>query len=289
MSLDDSYAACRAITQKHARSFYFSSHTLPASKRRDAYAVYAFCRHMDDEVDLAESDEARAAALARLRQLTQAAFDPAGAGEFTALDWMAAFRDTCQRRLIPQQHFLDLLAGVEMDHGRVRLQTWEELRKYCYHVASVVGLMMVHVLAEPRDEMLEPAIDLGLGMQLTNILRDISEDFENDRIYLPAEELECFGLDESWIRDQRADGKWLEFMRWQIDRAREFYVSSEKGIRLLPRDGSQLTVWLMREIYAAILDEIEKVKLNNFGQRVHTSTTRKLQLAFRAWRRSILG
>ncbi len=179
------------MTRHHAKTFYFASHVLPAQKRNDAYAVYAFCRHVDDQIDLAPDEAARLRALADLSHLLHAACQSdAGAGYFeNSLPWLCAFRETVQRRAIPASYFEDLLTGVEMDRGRVRLQTWEELDRYCYHVAAVVGLIMVHVLTEPAPELLKPARDLGTEMQLTNILRDIAEDWQRDRLYLPSYEL----------------------------------------------------------------------------------------------------
>jgi phytoene synthase len=282
-----SYTACRRITRRHARSFYFASHTLPSPKRASAYAIYSFCRHVDDAIDLAQDPAARAAAFAGLRQLTSRLFEKSVApAPDPALPWAVAFQDTARRCKIPQTYFLDLLTGVEMDQSRVRFTTWEELRQYCYHVASVVGLMMVHVLAEPREELLAPAIDLGLAMQLTNILRDVKEDYKRDRIYFPEEEMRQFGVSEDDFARERVSENWRAFMRYQIGRARNYYGMSERGIRLLPQDGSQMTVWLMRTIYAGILDELERADFQVFRGRVFVSTPRKFWLATRAWQQN---
>src|SRR5271156_4645870 len=211
-----SRAACRAMTRHHAKTFYFASHVLPAQKRSDAYAVYAFCRHVDDQIDLAPDEAARLRALADLSHLLHAAYLPGTSAESlqSPLPWLRAFRETIQRRAIPAAYFEDLLKGVEMDRGRVRLQTWDELDSYCYHVAGVVGLIMVHVLTEPTPELLKPARDLGTAMQLTNILRDIREDWERDRLYLPADELEKFGLAEEDIARQRTGDSFQAMVRF---------------------------------------------------------------------------
>jgi phytoene synthase len=146
------------MTAHHAKTFYFASHALPARKRADAYAVYAFCRHVDDRIDLAPDEATRLAGFAELRTLLADAYDFARPpAEAEALPWLEAFRETAQRRAIPRSYFEDLLAGVEMDRGPVRIQNWEELDRYCYHVAGVVGLIMVHVLSEPAPELLRPA------------------------------------------------------------------------------------------------------------------------------------
>jgi phytoene synthase len=282
-SLAASREACRTMTAFHAKTFYFASHTLPSQKRGDAYAVYAFCRYVDDRIDLAPDEAARVAGVADLRALLDAAYAPGGEGTGAAFPWLPAFRETVRRRTIPRAYFDDLIAGVELDRGRVRIETWEELERYCYLVAGVVGLIMVHVLAEPVPELLAPARDLGTAMQLTNILRDIDEDWRRDRIYLPRRDLEKFGLNEEDIAQRRLSDPFRTLLRFEIGRARSYYNQAEPGIRLLPRDGSQRTVRLMSTIYGAILDEIERADYQVFGARRRVSLPRKLWLAARVW------
>ena len=283
VSLSGSRKACLQITRHYAKTFYFASHVLPAQKRSDAYAVYAFCRHVDDQIDLAPDETARLRALADLSHLLHAAYLPgAGAESFESrLPWLRAFRETIQRRAVPSGHFEDLLKGVEMDRGRVRLQTWDELDSYCYHVASVVGLIMVHVLTEPSPDLLKPARDLGTAMQLTNILRDIAEDWQRDRLYLPADELEKFGLTADDIARQRTGDSFRAMMRFQIARARAYYSQAEPGIAALPADGSRFCARLMSTVYGAILDEIERADYQVYRGRVRVSFPRKLWLALK--------
>jgi phytoene synthase len=284
-SLAASRESCRGMTRLHAKTFYFASHTLPPAKRADAYAVYAFCRYVDDRIDLAPEEAARAAGVAELRTLLDTAYAAGGEGMGGTLPWLRAFRETAARRAIPRAYFDDLIAGVELDRGRVRIGTWEELDRYCYLVAGVVGLIMVHVLAEPAPELLAPARDLGTAMQLTNILRDIDEDWQRDRLYLPLRELEKFGLTEEDVAQRRLSDPFRAFMRFQIGRARSYYNQAGPGIRLLPHDGSRRTVRLMSTIYGAILDEIERADYRIFGMRCRVSLPRKLWLAARVWRR----
>jgi len=281
-SLSASREICRGMTRHHAKTFYFASHVLPEQKRIDAYAVYAFCRYVDDQVDLAPDESARQAAFAGLQRILEAAYAP---GEGTSpLPWLPAFRETIRRRSIPINYFSDLLAGVAMDRGQVRFETWDELDRYCYHVASVVGLIMVHVLTEPAPELLKPARDLGTAMQLTNILRDIREDWERDRLYLPLVELEKFGLNADDIAAHRMSGSFRAMMRFQIGRARSYYSYAEVGIAALPNDGSRFCARLMSTIYGAILDEIERVEYEVYRGRVRVSFIRKLWLALKAWK-----
>jgi len=281
--LSASRDACRRMTRHHAKTFYFASHVLPAQKRSDAYAVYAFCRYVDDQIDLAPDEPARLRALADLSHLLHAAYLPGTDAESleASLPWLRAFRETINRRAIPAAYFEDLLQGVEMDRGRVRLQTWSELDRYCYHVAGVVGLIMVHVLAEPAPELLKPARDLGTAMQLTNILRDIAEDWQRDRLYLPADELEKFGLTADDIAHQRTGDSFQAMMRFQIGRARACYSQAEPGILALPTDGSRFCARLMSTIYEAILDEIERAGFQVYQGRVRVSFPRKLWLALK--------
>ncbi len=260
------------MTRHHAKTFYFASHVLPEQKRADAYAVYAFCRYVDDKIDLAPDEAARTKAIAQLGELLRAAYvgDAAVPAQFAALSWLTAFRETIRRRAIPANYFEDLIKGVEMDLGRVRIKDWLELDKYCYHVASVVGLIMVHVLTEPAPELLRPARDLGTAMQLTNILRDIGEDWQRDRVYLPADELERHGLGDADLASQRCDESFRALMRMQ-------------GILGLPDDGSRYCARLMSTVYGAILDEIERADYRVFDRRVRVSLPRKLWLATGAY------
>ena len=185
---------------------------------------------------------------------------------------------------IEKQPFLDLLKGVSMDLGPVRIADWPQLRDYCYHVASVVGLMMARIF-ELRDEAgRERAIDLGIAMQLTNILRDVGEDFAMGRVYLPADEMAAAGVASETLALDRVTEPLRALLRQQAARAREYYRRAEVGIPLLADDGSQFTVWLMRHVYAGILDEIEKLDHEVLRQRAKTSFPRKLVLASRAWR-----
>jgi len=273
------------MTRHHAKTFYFASHVLPLQKRSDAYAVYAFCRYVDDQIDLAPDEAARLRAYADLDHLLHAAYLTGDGSETPGRSkpWLPAFRETIRRRSIPQNYFQDLLTGVEMDRGRVRIKTWDEMDRYCYHVASVVGLIMVHILTEPAPELLKPARDLGTAMQLTNILRDIREDWDRDRLYLPLDELEKFGLTEEDIARHRVTESFRAMMRFQIGRARAFYGHAEPGIAALPNDGARFCARLMSTVYGAILDEIERADFQVYQSRARVTLARKLWLAFKSW------
>jgi len=259
-----SHAAARAVTREHARTFYFASHVLGPAVQRDAYAVYACCRSIDDAIDRAagrgESMRPEVAG-----EILERAFGSGGnrPGE----EWMPAFRETAERKKIQRKWFQDLAVGVAGDAGPVDLRTWEELDLYCYRVAGTVGLMMMRVFGL-EDETAEPrALDLGRGMQLTNILRDVAEDAAAGRIYLPAKEREEYGVEREALLQGRPSGRWKAFMEFQVARAREQYRKSEPGIGQLAAGGPRLATWLMRELYAGILDPIESSGYDVFSRR----------------------
>lgn len=272
-SLLGSYRAAQSITQEHARTFYFSSHVLSAEVRRDACAVYACCRSVDDAVDgaAARGEVVRPEVAG---EILGRAFGEGGAkaGE----EWMPAFRHTVERKKIQRRWFEDLAVGVAGDAGPVDLQTWKELDLYCYRVAGTVGLMMMRVFGSEKNEAEPRAVDLGRGMQLTNILRDVAEDARAGRIYLPAQEREEYGVRREDLLAGRPSGRWAEFMRFQVARAREQYALAEPGIAMLPAGGGRLSTWLMRELYAGILDPIEALGYDVFSKRHSLSIGQKL-------------
>ncbi|NBR63171.1 MAG: phytoene/squalene synthase family protein [Verrucomicrobia bacterium] len=256
--------AARALTREHARTFYFASHVLGSSVQRDAYAVYACCRSIDDAVDraAARGEKVRPEVAA---EMLERAFGSGGSrpGE----EWMPAFRETAIRKKIRRKWLEDLAVGVAGDARPVDLQTWEELDLYCYRVAGTVGLMMMRVFGL-EEETAEPrALDLGRGMQLTNILRDVAEDAAAGRIYLPAKEREEYGIRRDDLLRGRPSGRWKEFMSFQVKRAREQYRKAEPGIGQLAAGGPRLATWLMRELYAGILDPIEESGYDVFARR----------------------
>lgn len=275
-----SHAYCRRRARRHAKSFYFASAALPREKKRAAYAVYAFCRYADDLVDKAGGAKGVDAALARLGE----EFDAIMRQPVGRLPFAPAFAWAVTRYGLEKAPFLLLLKGVAMDLGPVRMADWAALRDYCYHVASVVGLIMARIF-ELRDERgRECAIELGIAMQLTNIIRDVGEDFRLGRVYLPADEMAAHGVTDDDLTGAAASDLLKSLLRAQIARARACYLRAEAGIPLLADDGSQLTVWLMRHVYAGILDEVEEIDFRVTQQRASTSFPRKLALAGRAWR-----
>jgi len=268
--------ACRRITREHARTFYLASACLPRATRAHAYAVYGFCRWVDDGVDSAADRDEAAARLARAHAVLDLAYSrrhvhPA----------VSAFGRAVRDRSIPRPLFDDLLAGMAMDLDLPRYQTYADLDLYCYRVAGVVGLMMAHLFGHRDPGCLPRAVALGTAMQLTNILRDVGEDRARGRIYLPLDELAEFDLDEADILAGRVDDRFRAFMRSQIERARRHYAESELGIPDLSGDSSRLTARAMGRLYAGILDSIEANGYDVFRARARVPGRRKLAILTR--------
>ena len=274
----DPFRASREETRRHAKSFYFASHVLPRQKRMAAYALYAFCRYVDNVVDDIPVEGTAAPSISRIDEVREQ-LDFVYAQSPSMHPRLLAFRETVCAFQIPKELFLDLLRGAKMDLTVQRYATFSELEEYCYRVASTVGLMMARVLGFADDRALVYARHLGTAMQLTNILRDVDEDFQRGRIYLPAEEMHRFGVTDRHLRDHVADEQWDRFMRYQIARARQFYAMAEPGIALLTKDGSQYCVRLMSRIYEGILADIENHGNNVFGYRAHVPLWKKLVIA----------
>ncbi len=300
------YRLAKQVTRQHAKSFFFASYLLFGARRRAAFALYAFCRRLDDMVDEGSAGTAPGelqARLQRARQKVAEVYLPipelAAAHLGTPADrlkstpeqspWdpaeFAALRHAIVRFRIPEQPFQELISGMEMDLTKDRYATFEELDLYCYRVAGVVGLMLTPVLGCSDVRAAAHAADLGRAMQLTNILRDVREDLERGRVYLPADELKSFGLGEDDLRRGQVDDRWRDFMRFQIARARTLYASAGAGVPYLQGFGSQRMVRLMGGIYGDILRVIEARDYDVFSARAWVPGRRKLALAAAAMAR----
>ncbi len=269
-----SYEQCKNYTRSHAKSFYFSSFLLPKEKRSAAYAVYTFCRYADNIVDSSKNDSKQHIE-AQVANLTEFLDEVYTGKEFLGENF-SAFADTVRQYKIPKHYFLELIEGVCFDTKHTRYKTFAELENYCYKVASVVGLIMTEIFGYSHKTALPYAIYLGKAMQLTNILRDIHEDYNMNRIYLPQDELEYFEYTEDDIKNKVLNENFLMLMRFNIDRAKAYYELASHGIPYLTNDGSRTTVVLMYKIYSGILNEIENHNYDIYSQRRYVSTTEKL-------------
>jgi 15-cis-phytoene synthase len=267
-SLRKAYKQAEKITSQHSKSFYFASGLLPEDKRSAVRALYAFCRTVDDIVD-ESSDARRDSQLDYWRRMVEtASFDE---NDLVA----AAWADTLTRYHIPRHYALQLIDGVARDLSQIRYQTFEDLATYCYGVASTVGLMSMYIVGFEDSKAVPYAIKLGVALQMTNILRDIGEDYRNGRLYLPREELVFYGIQESDIAEGRITDNWRQFMKFQIDRTRQLYAESWAGVKMLEREG-QLAVGAASVFYQGILDEIEKSDYDVFSRRASLSAWGKV-------------
>jgi phytoene synthase len=280
--LEVAYEHCRRITRKEAKNFYYAFITLPHRKRQAIYAAYAFCRLCDDATDEALPFEEKLRLLKELRARLATASEGHPEGPvFTAL------ADAARTFSIPMEYFNEIIKGVETDLTQHRYQTFQELRSYCYRVASVVGLICVQVFGYSDPRAKDFAIDLGLAMQLTNILRDIREDLERDRIYLPLEEMAEAGYSEEDLRAGVANEAFLRLMHRQAQRARAYFRS---GLRLLPllSPRSRACPAVLAGIYSRILERIEANPAVVLDGRISLKAREKLLLTAKLWLKSML-
>ncbi|MCH2536883.1 MAG: presqualene diphosphate synthase HpnD [Dehalococcoidia bacterium] len=276
------YQESRDITRREAKNFYYAFLTLPQERRRAIYVAYAFCRYCDDAVDTAESVDQKMATLESLH----ASLNDAYTGR-TSDPLFLALADVADRHDIPEEYFKQVIHGVESDLTKVRYQDFEELRSYCYQVASVVGLICLQIFGYKDDSAREHAIDLGLAMQLTNIARDIQEDLGLGRIYLPQDEIARFGYSEEALEAGIVNESFIDLMRFQAQRARGYFDS---GFKLLPylSPRSRACPAVMGQLYSKVLQRIEEAEFDVFQHRISLSKTEKLRVTAQTWFTSML-
>lgn len=265
----------RKLTAFYSRSFYVSASALPRQERWATYAVYGFCRYCDNLIDnpRARSTEELVHELDVLAQELLTAYRT-GESEHPII---RPFIITALRYGIPSEYPLDLIKGVQMDLTHKHYDTFEDLYVFCYRVAAVVGLMMTHVLGYKDAAAFEYAAQMGVAMQLTNILRDVSEDKDRGRIYLPRHEMAQFGVAPGDIMHERMTPQLRELMKFQAERAHHYYNSAQAGIALLPAN-TQFAIYSASKIYRGILQRIESRGYNPFLGRVFVSHSTKLRI-----------
>jgi 15-cis-phytoene synthase len=278
--LTQSYTYCEHVAKTQAKNFYYSFVTLPPERKAAMCAIYAFMRYSDDVSDEAAEDQSKAEEMKAWRSALERAF----AGDYGESQILPAFHDTVQKYGIPARYFHELIDGTEMDLTKNRYATWEELREYCYRVASVVGFVCIHVWGfdAAGGKTMEYAEACGLAFQLTNILRDVKEDAERDRIYLPQEDLARFGVTEEELKQGTLSEKFRALMRFEAERAQGFYAQAEKLFPLVHPPGRP-TLKIMMEIYRGILESIERNGYDVHSRRARVSTPKKLGIVASAW------
>jgi phytoene synthase len=275
----EAYEHCRQVVRKQARNFYFAFLSLPRRHRRAIYAVYAFCRECDDYADEPAPLLHKAALLKEQRRLLSACYGGRPEGPvFTAL------ADVVRRYDIPEQLFQEIIDGVEMDLTTDRYATFEDLRLYCYRVASTVGLISVEVFGSSDPSAQECAVSTGIAMQLVNILRDLREDAARGRIYLPLEDLHRFGYPERDLQRGVMDARLTALMDFEAARAREYFQKGAGLLRLLPQEARACPA-VLAALYSRLLNEMESSGWDVFRQRARLSTPRKAWVAASTWAR----
>lgn len=277
------YKYCSQMTRHHSKTFFVASGLLPEHKRYAARALYAFCRITDDIADNPNTPAAQ-----RMEMLDQwqrrVMADCLVEGDAVCLAWT----DTQVRFNLPRGFAQQLIDGVRCDIEHQRYETFADLAEYAYGVASTVGLMAMHIVGFQGKEALPFAIRLGVALQLTNILRDVGDDWRNGRVYLPQDELAQFGLSDADIENGVVDDRWRAFMAFQIERTRKLYDASRPGIAMLDADG-RFAISAAADLYEAILKDIEKHDYDVFSRRAHIGTIGKLARLPRIWWRSLMS
>ena len=281
--LEAAYEECQSVTRREAKNFYYAFLTLPSQRRRAISVVYAFCRHCDDSVDDEVSVAIKLARLAAIRGDLEKTYS----GSATAPVFLA-LTDVAQRYEIPQDYFQDIVSGVESDLVKNRYQDFQELRQYCYQVASVVGLVCLQIFGYQDPRAKEHAIDLGLAMQLTNIARDVQEDLGMGRVYLPQDEMARFGYTEDDLQAGIVNEPFTNLMRFQAQRAQEYFNS---GFQLLPYLSfrSRACPAVMGQLYRKVLKRIESADYDVLHHRVSLSKPQKIRVMAQTWLGSTLS
>jgi len=281
--LDQAYEICRKETQQWAKTFYLGTLLLPQEKRKAIWAIYVWCRRTDEIMDSVEastkSQDELSDNLDEWEENTKNVFKGNIKSELDSV-----LLDTIQKYPQSIQPYLDMIDGQRMDLNKFRYKDFDELKLYCYRVAGTVGLMTQNVMGidsaytsapwSAMPDTSEAAIALGIANQLTNILRDVGEDRQRGRIYLPQVDIEKFNYSEEELLQGKINKQWKSLMNFQLTRAREWFQKSEDGIKWLSSD-ARWPVWTSLRLYRGILDSIERLDYDVFNNRAFVKNSVK--------------
>lgn len=278
-ALDESRQYCQYLAKETGKNFYYSFLTLPGEMRRDMCVLYAFMRITDDI-----GDDETLSLQERRNNLTAWKNSLAATLAGQTADHMVfpSLNDLIDRRQIPPEYLYDVIEGVAQDLEPHRFETWDDLEQYCYHVAGAVGLCCIHIWGFSGANVREPAIACGTAFQLTNILRDIAEDADRGRVYLPQEDLQQFEYTEADIQNRVIDDRFRELMRFEVQRARDYYEQAEGLFALLSKEGQPILRAMIR-IYGGLLDRIESRGYDVYSSRVSLSKAKKWSIVARSF------
>jgi 15-cis-phytoene synthase len=281
-AVEQSYRYCQKIAKDRAKNFYYSFLLLEKPRRQAMCAVYAFMRHCDDLSDDPGGQTKDPAQLQQSISLWRVELDRSLNGKMGDDPLWPAFCDTVERYAIPHRFFHEMIDGVMSDIEPREMETWEELYEYCYRVASVVGLTIIHIFGFSSVRALLLAEKCGIAFQLTNILRDVREDAEMGRVYLPREDLRRFGVSTEQLRLGMENDRFRNLMRFEADRARNCYQESEPLTDLIDKK-SRSSLWALREIYLRLLARIEKSNYAVLKSRISVPARTKIALLVMAF------
>jgi phytoene synthase len=276
-----SYAECKRLNSLHGKTYYLATLLLPASKRPFVHALYGFARYADEIVDDLASTLTAQEKAEVLRAWSSEVLRGLETGKSSDLVGRALI-DTVQRFDIPHQHFVDFLHSMEMDLTVTEYQTFDDLYEYVYGSAAVIGLQMVPILGGDTVNSLEAAKNLGVAFQLANFIRDVGEDLDRGRVYLPLQELGEHGVTRQMLEARKLTPEIVSALKFQIARVRQLQKAAEPGIALLDKT-SQPCIRAASELYCGIVDEVEKVGYDIFNKRAKTSTARRARVALAAY------
>ena len=283
-ALRESYKECKRLNSLHGKTYYLATLLLPKAKRPHVHALYGFARYADEIVDDLGSTLSAKEKRDSLERWSEQLLQDITHGR--SHDHIGrALVDTVRRFDIPIAYFEAFLHSMSMDLSVAEYETYEDLMEYVYGSAAVIGLQMVHVLGTmegKKSEALIPAEKLGIAFQLANFIRDVGEDLERGRVYLPMSELRAHGVTRAMLENRTLTPQIIEALKFQIARVRALQTEANAGINLLSPD-SRPCIRAASELYCGIVDEVEKIDYNIFEKRAKTSTLRRASVAFPAW------
>ena len=283
-ALRDSYRECKRLNSLHGKTYYLATLLLPKAKRPHVHALYGFARYADEIVDDLSSTLSPTEKSDVLRRWSDQLLQDIANGR--SHDHIGrALVDTVQRFNIPISYFEAFLHSMAMDLTVTSYEKYEDLMEYVYGSAAVIGLQMVHVLGTvngKKSDALIPAEKLGIAFQLANFIRDVGEDLERGRVYLPLQELKQYGVSREMLEKRVLTPQIIEALKFQIARVKTLQQEANAGIELLSPD-SRPCIRAASELYCGIVDEVEKIDYNVFEKRAKTSTFRRASVAFPAW------
>ena len=285
--LEESYEECRRLNASHGKTYYFATLFLPKEKRKYVHALYGFARYADEIVDDLASTLTEEEKATELRTWGQQILKDVENG--TSEDLVGrALVDTVTKFKIPIQYFKDFLTSMEMDLTVTEYNTYEDLLTYIHGSAAVIGLQMVPILGYSDARALVAAEKLGRAFQLANFIRDVAEDLDRGRVYLPLEDLARFGVTRADLEKRVLTPQIIEALKFQIERVRSLQREADEGIKFLD-PASRPCIEAASELYCGIVDEVEKIGFDIFNNRAHTSTLRKLKVAATAFPRALFA